>query len=141
MRLADRDVFILKPASYVNTSGKAVKSVAERVGAAPNDVIVVHDDLDLAFGVLRIKSGGSSGGHRGVGSIIAAFGSEDFPRVKIGIGRPPGRMEPADFVLKRFTQAEVPEIEIAIAEAIAAATGIIELGLEEAMNRFNQRQS
>jgi PTH1 family peptidyl-tRNA hydrolase len=131
---------LLKPAAYVNTSGKAVKSLAARIGVESDRVIIIHDDLDLDFAWLRIKVGGSSGGHRGINSVIASLGADDFTRIKVGIGRPPGRMDPAEFVLQPFTSAESPEIAVAIAEAGDAALAVVDEGLEAAMNRYNRRR-
>ncbi len=140
----DRDsarILLFKPATYVNTSGQAIKSIVSKNGVEPARLIIIHDDLDLDFGGLRIKAAGRSGGHRGINSIIASVGSEEFPRVKVGIGRPPGRMAPSDFVLKSFSGEERDEIEAIVDVAAEAALAIVDLGLEAAMNRYNQRKA
>lgn len=132
-------VRLIKPSNYVNLSGKAISRLARELDIPISSIVVVYDDLDSDFAALRIKAGGGSGGHRGIDSIIASLGSGDFPRVKIGIGRPLGRMKPADFVLKRFKNDEWPEIDVTITEAADAAVSVVVDGLEAAMNRFNRR--
>ncbi len=132
-------VWLIKPATYVNLSGKVISRLSRELDVPAPSVIVVYDDLDSDFAALRVKAGGGSGGHRGIDSIIASLGTGDFPRVKVGIGRPPGRMEPADFVLKRFRDDEWLEIDVTIAEAADAAVSVVTDGLEAAMNRFNRR--
>ena len=132
-------VRLIKPATYVNLSGKVVGRLARELDVPVSSIVVVYDDLDMDFAALRVKEGGGSGGHRGIDSIIASLGTDDFPRVKVGIGRPPGRMEPAEFVLKRFRDDEWPEIDVTIAEAADAAVSVVTDGLEAAMNRFNRR--
>ncbi len=130
---------LIKPATYVNRSGKVISRLARELDVPAPSIIVVYDDLDSDFAALRVKAGGGSGGHRGIDSIIASVGTGDFPRVKVGIGRPPGRMEPADFVLKRFRDDEWSDIDVTIAEAADAAVSVVIDGLEAAMNRFNRR--
>lgn len=139
MSVSGSPVYLFKPNTYVNSSGRAVKAFMARFQVKTGDLIVIHDDLDLDLAGLRIKAGGRSGGHRGVDSIIGALGADDFIRVKVGIGRPPGRKDPAEFVLEPFTEAEAPEISVTIAEAADAVVSIIENGVEAGMNRYNQR--
>ncbi len=124
-KIGDRKIILAKLASFVNTSGPAVKEIMRKYGVLPDKFIVIHDDLDLAFAKLRVRQDGSSGGHRGIDSLITTLATDKFCRVKIGIGRPPGRMDPADFVLSPFAPEEWPEMEVAIAEAAEAAISII----------------
>ncbi len=131
-------IVLVQPLTYVNASGESVKELVDTYGLSAEDLIVVYDDLDLPLGQVRIKAGGSSGGHKGVDSIIYHLDSDEFNRVKIGIGRPPGRQEPADFVLNDFTSKEEEEISIAVEEGADAILSIIKEGLPTAMNRYNR---
>ena len=121
----------------MNRSGAAVKKVAGRFFVPPERVIVIHDDLDLEPGVLKIRRSGSSGGHRGVESIIENLGTKDFIRVKIGIGRS-GVIPPEKYVLAKFTLTERPSVNEAVADAVESVHVIVAEGLERAMNRFNR---
>jgi PTH1 family peptidyl-tRNA hydrolase len=105
------------PLTYMNDSGRAVRSMIDYFRVPPQDVLVVHDDIDLAFGRLRLQVGGGSGGNNGVRSIESALGTKEFSRLKLGVGRPPGDMDPADFVLRSFTKAEQDEIGLIIEDA------------------------
>ncbi|NIA24476.1 MAG: aminoacyl-tRNA hydrolase [Gammaproteobacteria bacterium] len=111
------DVILALPRVSMNVSGPAVASVLRYYGASTDDLLVIHDDIDLPFGRLRLHHGRGTGGHNGVRSIVAAVGSRDFYRLKIGIGRPPGRMDPAAFVLQRFDKDERPEIDLLVTDA------------------------
>jgi peptidyl-tRNA hydrolase, PTH1 family len=134
----NRRLVLLKPAAFVNTSGPVVKGLAKSLGVAGDRILVVHDDLDLEFAAVRVKVGGGSGGHRGLKSIAAALGTDEFVRIRVGIGRPPGRMDPADFVLSPFKPKEQPEIDLAVAEAADAALAVIDQGADAAMNVYNR---
>lgn len=105
------------PNTYMNESGGAVRSVLGYHKVSPANLLVVHDDIDLPFGRLRLQVGGGSGGHNGIRSVEGALGTKDFSRLKFGVGRPPGSMDPADFVLRRFTKKERPEVELMIEDA------------------------
>lgn len=105
------------PLTYMNESGHAVRAVLDYFDAATKDLLVVHDDIDLAFGRLKIQVGGGSGGHNGVRSIESALGTTQFSRLKFGVGRPPERVDSADFVLRRFLKAELDEVERMIEDA------------------------
>jgi len=105
------------PMTYMNESGRAVRTLLDYFDLSPVEVLVIHDDIDLAFGRLRLQVGGGSGGNNGVRSIESALGTKDFNRLKLGVGRPPGQMDPADFVLRRFTKAERAEAELMIEDA------------------------
>ena len=136
-RLAGRRTVLAVPRTYMNVSGGPVAGLLRYYGVAPTDLVVVHDDLDLGFGVVRLKQGGGEGGHNGLRSISASIGTKDYLRVRFGIGRPPGRQDPADFVLKRFSGAERKELEFAVDLAADAAEALLRDGLEPAQNRFH----
>ena len=136
-RLAGRRVVLAVPRTYMNVSGGPVAGLLRYYGVGATDLVVVHDDLDLGFGVVRLKQGGGEGGHNGLRSISASIGTKDYLRVRFGIGRPPGRQDPADFVLKRFSGAERKELEFAVDLAADAAEALLRDGLEPAQNRFH----
>ena len=135
------EVLLVRPLTFMNDSGSAVSRWQQAVGLKPNQIIVIHDDLDLLISQLRIRTGGSHGGHRGVRSIQEALGGGDFIRVKVGIGRPrPGR-DPVDHVLGPFEKAEQGEIETAVERAADAVELLLREGVQTAMNRYNVRAS
>ena len=136
-RLAGRRAVLAVPRTFMNVSGGPVAGLLRYYGVAPTDLVVVHDDLDLGFGVVRLKHGGGEGGHNGLRSISASIGTKDYLRIRFGIGRPPGRQDPADFVLKRFSGAERKELEFAVDLAADAAEALLSDGLEPAQNRFH----
>ena len=136
-RLAGRRVVLAVPRTYMNVSGGPVAGLVKYFSVDPADLVVVHDDLDLGFGVVRLKRGGGEGGHNGLRSISQSLGTKDYLRVRFGIGRPPGRQDPADFVLKRFSGAERKELEFAVDLAADAAEALLADGLEPAQNRFH----
>lgn len=115
------------PMTYMNESGRAVRSLLDYFRLAPEDVLVIHDDIDLPFGRLRLQVGGGSGGNNGVRSIERSLGTKEFSRLKFGVGRPPGRMDPADFVLRPFTKTERPEVDLMIEDA----ADVVELWLSD----------
>jgi peptidyl-tRNA hydrolase, PTH1 family len=135
--LAGERVLLCKPMEFMNVSGQAVARVAGFWKVPVADIVVVHDELDLPFGALRMKRGGGDGGHNGLRSATASLGSNDYLRVRFGIGRPPGRQDPADFVLKRFSGAERKELEFAVDLAADATEALLLDGLEPAQNRFH----
>ena len=134
-----RPVLLVKPLTYMNDSGKAVRALVEKDHLPLERILVVYDDLDLAFGKLRLRAGGSSGGHNGIKSIQQHVAGKpgDFPRMKVGLGRPPGGLDPIDYVLTTF----LPEEKLVIADAILRAADAVECwlreGIEAAMNKFN----
>ncbi|MDN5920565.1 MAG: aminoacyl-tRNA hydrolase [Pseudonocardia sp.] len=136
-RLAGRPVTLAKPRTYMNVSGGPVAGLVNYFSVPAEEVVVVHDDLDLGFGVIRLKRGGGEGGHNGLRSISRSLGTKDYLRVRFGIGRPPGRQDPADYVLKRFAGAERKELEFAVDLAADAAEALLSEGLEPAQNRFH----
>ena len=124
--------------AYMNESGPPIASFAKKRDVPVERLVVVHDELDLPFGALKIKRGGSTAGHNGVGSVAQAFRSPDFYRVRIGIGRPPGRQDPADFVLEPFAAREREDIAVSIEEAAGAVLTLVTDGLEAAQSGFNR---
>lgn len=130
--------FVLaKPGSFMNTSGGPVSSVLGFYSATPADLVVVHDELDLPFDTVRLKGSGGHGGHNGLRDIIKATGTNEFSRVRVGIGRPPGRQDPADYVLRDFSAAEKKSMPILLADAADAVEAIAELGLVAAQQRVH----
>lgn len=133
-RLGGRSVVLAKPRVYMNESGRQVGPLAKFYSVAPADVVVIHDELDIEFGRIRLKSGGGVAGHNGLRSVSSALGSNDFQRVRIGVGRPPGRKDPATFVLEPFTAAERPEVPTICEQAADAVELLLSEGLEPAQN-------
>ena len=136
-RLGNRSVVVAKPRTFMNESGRHVGPLAKFYSVAPADVIVIHDELDIDFGKIRLKLGGGEGGHNGLRSVANALGTKDFQRVRIGIGRPPGRKDPAAFVLETFTSAERAEIPTLCELAADATELLLDLGLESAQNQVH----
>jgi PTH1 family peptidyl-tRNA hydrolase len=136
-RLGDVAVVLAKPRSFMNESGGPVKAVARFYKVPVESITVVHDELDLPFGTLRLKRGGGEGGHNGVRSIAAALGDIEFARVRFGIGRPPGRQDPAEYVLRDFSSAERKELPLLVDRAADAVETLLADGLEAAQNKFN----
>lgn len=130
-------VALAKPNTFMNVSGPPVAALARFFSLDPGRVIVVHDDLDLPFDTVRLKQGGGHGGHNGLRDIIAALGSPDFLRVRVGVGRPFGQADAADHVLSPFSAAERRNLPILVADAADAATAIIADGLPVAQQRFH----
>jgi len=131
-------LILAKPQSYMNRSGLAVSGLLRETGAAPSDLLVIHDDLDLDLGSLRIKTQGGDGGHRGVQSIIAFLQTDQFYRLRVGIGRPPVRQAAETYVLSAFLPEEKPIVQEVIERAVKALDCFLKEGPETAMNRFNQ---
>lgn len=136
-RLGGRPVVLAKPRCFMNESGKQVGPLAKFYSVSAGDVIVIHDELDIDFGKIRLKLGGGEGGHNGLRSVANALGTKDFQRVRIGIGRPPGRKDPAAFVLENFTATERNEMPTICELAADATEALIELGVEPAQNRVH----
>ncbi len=130
-------VVLAKPQTYMNLSGQSVVSLLRFYKIPQEQMLVVHDDIDLPVGLIRIRPGGGSAGQKGLGSIIEKLGTQSFARMRIGVGRPPGRMEAPDYVLQDFDKAEQPVMERVIADASEAARVFIQNGLETAMNQYN----
>ncbi|MDT5079637.1 MAG: peptidyl-tRNA hydrolase, family [Mycobacterium sp.] len=133
-RLGGKSVVLAKPRTYMNESGRQVGPLANFYSIAPADVIVLHDELDIDFGRIRLKFGGGVAGHNGLRSVGSALGTHDFQRVRIGIGRPPGRKSGATFVLENFAAVERPEVGTILEQAADATELLIQLGIEPAQN-------
>lgn len=131
-----RRVLLAKPLTFMNDSGESVAPLVRWHKVPPAQLLVIYDDLDLPLGKIRLRPGGSSGGHKGVASIIEKLGSADFPRLRIGIGRPE-RGDPVDYVLSDFTAEQRLVMEGAYTQAVAAVECFLREGIKEAMNRFN----
>jgi PTH1 family peptidyl-tRNA hydrolase len=136
-RIAGTRVVLVKPRSYMNLSGGPVASVVRYYRVPVDRLVVVHDDIDLAFGAIRVKRGGGEGGHNGLRSISQSLNTKDYLRVRFGIGRPPGRQDPADFVLRRFSAAERAEVDLAVELCADAVEALLTDGLEPTQNRFH----
>lgn len=135
----DRQASVLcAPLSYMNESGGPVKATMAFYDVTPDRLVVVHDELDIDFGAIRIKRGGGDGGHNGLKSIRKAIGTGDYYRVRLGIGRPPGRQAPADFVLQSFSSPERSELPTFLDRAASAVEALVRRGLEVAQNEFNR---
>jgi len=133
-----RAIVLARPLVFMNLSGTAVRSLAEKHGVEPAEVLVVCDDFHLDFGVLRLRRGGSHGGHNGMRSIIAALGTPEFPRLRVGIGEAPAGQDPADFVLERFGPDERAGLGEVVEQAADCVEMVLKAGLEAGMNRYNR---
>ena len=136
-RLAEVPVTLARPRSYMNLSGRPVAALAAFYKIPPDRLAVIHDELDIPFGAVRLKLGGGAGGHNGLRSITQALGTGDFYRVRFGIGRPPGRMDPADYVLRDFTAAERKDLPFLVDRCADAAEALIAKGLDAAQNIYH----
>jgi len=139
-RLAGEEAAVLLPQTFMNRSGASVAPACQSLGVTPGDLIVVHDEIDLPFGTLRIKLGGGHGGHNGLRSITEALGHGDFIRVRLGIGRPPAGGDVSGYVLSRFASAERQALPELLDQAAAAVEAILTRGSAAAMNEFNGRE-
>lgn len=136
-RIAGESVILLKPMTYMNLSGESVVQVANYYKVAPKDVIVVYDDINLDVGRLRIREKGSAGGHNGIKNIIAHLGTDEFPRIRVGVGMKPPKMDLADYVLSRFSKEEEALMEEGYERAAKAMELMVEDEISQAMNLYN----
>jgi PTH1 family peptidyl-tRNA hydrolase len=134
---SDRKLVLAKPQTYMNLSGQAIGSLLKFYKIPINNFMVVYDEVDLPFGALRIRSGGGSAGHKGMVSIIERLQSEGFPRIRIGIGRPPGKMEAATYVLQEFHRDEREILDMILDRAAQAVKDFISQGIDFSMNKYN----
>ena len=139
-RIADCPVLLAKPQCFMNRSGFAISRLAQHFGISGEETIIIHDDIDLAFGRLKIKEKGGFGGHKGVQSVIDALGGGDFTRIRMGIGRPAAQQHVVDYVLGGFNPSERMMLAQIIQYAQDAVVTILSLGTREGMNRFNDRR-
>ena len=130
-------VILMKSLGYMNTSGGPVSAVAKFYGIDPDHIIVVHDELDIPFDTIKLKIGGGEGGHNGLRDITKALGTKDYYRVRTGIGRPPGRMDTADFVLKPFSSTEAKDLPCLISNAADATMMLVKEGLLATQQRYH----
>jgi PTH1 family peptidyl-tRNA hydrolase len=133
----DRKLILAKPQTYMNLSGHSVQGLANFYKLSLDNLLVAHDDLDLPFGTIRLRPGGGPGGQKGVASAIERLGTKDFARLRIGIGRPPGRMDPADYVLQDFSDEEMKTLSENLDHAADAVLIFVMEGLDRAMNKYN----
>jgi len=138
-RIGSEETILAKPQTYMNESGRAVAAIVRATYARPVDLIVIHDELDLPLGSLRVKTGGGHGGHNGLRSIIEHLGSSDFIRVRIGIDRPAAGMAAVDYVLSPFPAEEKKSLSDAMTRVVEAVKTIVLEGPARAMNMFNQK--
>ena len=138
--ISGHKVMLIKPQTYMNNSGMAVLDVYNYYKMPLENILVIVDDVDIEFGTIRIRKKGSDGGHNGLKSIIYQLGSQDFPRIKIGIGKRKEGQDLADFVLSKFSKDEKPRIEEAVLNAAMAVETIITYGIDEGMNQFNTKK-
>lgn len=137
--IAGEKVILMKPQTYMNLSGEAVKACMDFHKISNEDLIVIYDDISLAVGQLRIRKSGSAGGHNGIKNIIAHLGTQEFPRIKFGVGEKPAGWDLANYVLGRFLEEEMKVIGPRIGDAVKATEAIIGSGIEKAMNNYNKK--
>lgn len=133
-------VLLVKPQTYMNHSGGAVRNLFRYLPVAVKDLVVIHDDLDLPFGRIRIRQKGGAGGHRGVLSILEALGDQGFLRVRVGVGRPPQGMDPTDYLLQPFSPEEQVLLEGVVSKAAQAVETLLHKGPHRAMEAFNRTE-
>jgi len=138
-RIAGRRVVLARPLTYMNESGGPVRGLLDYHHLPVDDLVVLHDELDIPFSSVRLKRGGGEGGHNGLRSISRSLGTKDYLRVRVGIGRPPGRQDAADFVLKDFSATERKELALLVVEAADATELLLARGLEAAQNQVHPR--
>ena len=138
IRHGDERLLLAKAHAYMNETGPAFASLARKQHIEPDHLIVVHDEIDLPFGALRVKFGGSTAGHNGVRSVAAALRTPDVFRVRLGVGRPPGRKDAADWVLEDFSKREEGEVQMLVADGADATLSLVANGLAHTQERFNR---
>jgi len=139
-RIAGAKTILSKPQSFMNKSGIPVQNLAAYFKVSPSHIIVVHDDIDLPFGSMKIKESGGHGGHNGIRSMITSLGTNEFIRIRLGVGRPEGDYDVSDYVLGKFTISDRKDLEKIIISASDAIRVIIENNVSEAMNKYNKKK-
>ena len=133
----ERKLILAKPQTYMNLSGQSVQGLLHFYKIPLENLIIAHDDMDIPFGTIRIRPTGGPGGQRGMANTIELLGTKDFPRLRLGIGRPPGRMDPKDYVLQNFSKDEIKTMPDLLSRASNAALEFVIKGLNAAMNKYN----
>jgi peptidyl-tRNA hydrolase, PTH1 family len=136
----DKKVVLAKPQTFMNLSGRSIRGLVRLYELPLDRIIIAHDDLDLQIGTLRIRPDGGSGGQKGLASILEYLGTDQFSRIRMGIGRPPGQMQAPDYVLENFNRAEMPQIEDMLSRGVEALKEWISHGLDACMNKYNIKQ-
>jgi PTH1 family peptidyl-tRNA hydrolase len=137
-KFGENRLILIKPQTFMNNSGRAVASLARYYKVPLENLLVAYDDLDLDLGTIRLRPQGGSGGHKGIASVIQELGTQNFSRLRLGIGRPPGRMEAADYVLRDFSSSEREIIAVVLELGVEAVLTFINQGIESAMNEYNR---
>jgi peptidyl-tRNA hydrolase, PTH1 family len=138
IRVDGERILLAKSRAFMNESGPAIASLVRKHGVDPDHVIAVHDEIDLPFGALRVKSGGSTAGHNGLRSLQQALRTPDFFRVRLGVGRPTGRRQAADWVLDTFARREEPDVALLVDDGADAVRSLVRDGLQDTQDRFNR---
>ena len=138
--ISGEKVYLVKPQTYMNLSGDSVGEMTQFYKIPPEHIIVINDDISLDVGRIRVRPKGSAGGHNGIKSIIAHLGTQEFPRVKVGVGEKPARMDLADYVLGHFSKEEQATMDDAVKEAADAVCEIVNVGIAQAMNDHNRKK-
>lgn len=133
----ENKIILAKPQTFMNLSGQAVQSLVHFYKLSLSNILIAHDDLDLPPGTIRLRPDGGSAGQKGMNSILERLGTDEFPRLRLGIGHPPGRMQAPDYVLQKFSQAELSVISETLDRAVEAALAFVIEGLDMAMNKYN----
>ncbi len=134
---SNHEIIILKPQMFMNKSGEAVALCSSYYGDQISSMLIIHDDIDINFGEITLKKGGSTAGHKGLESIATSLGSYDFDRLRFGVGRPTGRQDASDYVLKEFGRKEKEEVEVGIERSVDIIEDYITGGIQHAMNKYN----
>lgn len=130
---------LVQPQTFMNRSGGPVAAAASFFSIPPERVVVIHDELDIDFGAVRLKRGGGEGGHNGLRSITSALGTKEYARIRLGVGRPPGRQDAADYVLSGFPSRDSEEVALLVGDAVDAAVSLVQHGLEPTQQQFHSR--
>ncbi len=133
----DQKLIILKPQTFMNNSGISIALYYRFLGNQINSLMVIHDDIDIEFGEIRLKKGGSTGGHKGLESIVESLGNCNFDRLRFGIGRPPGKQDAADYVLEEFKRKEKEDVEVGVQRTVDIIKDYLTEGIDFAMNKYN----
>jgi len=136
-KLDNKEILLVKPQTFMNNSGESIAPLMRYYKVPHQNLMVIHDDLDIPFGTIRIRPTGGTSGQKGMKSIIEKIGSQEFPRIRMGIGRPPGHMDPVDFVLENFSKDQLSILENILEDATNAIKTFIIDGLNKAMNTYN----